>query len=170
MRATLTRGTRGPALIALASFVVVGAAVASQVWGGLSPCKLCWYQRYPYALTIVLGIAGLVLAGRGANRGAALLSFWCGVAFLLGAAVAAFHVGVEQGWWVGSTACTGGGAGQARSVDELRQMLETAPVVRCDEVQWSLFGVSMAGYNLLVSIGLTAFAALTARTLERRRP
>ena len=170
MLATLTRGGRGSALIALVSFVVVGSAVASQVWGGLSPCKLCWYQRYPYALTIALGLGGALLAGRGANRAAALLSFWCAVAFLLGATVAAFHVGVEQGWWQGSTACTGGGAGQGRTVDELRQLIETAPVIRCDEVQWSLFGVSMAGYNFLVSLALAAFAALVARTLEHRRP
>ena len=159
---------RGPLLIALASFVVVGSAIASQVWGGLAPCTLCWYQRVPYAVTMVLGLAGAALLVQGRPRAAALLTFWCGVAFVLGAVIAAFHVGVEQDWWDWASACTATGAGQGRTVDELRALLETAPVVRCDEVQWSLFGISMAGYNFLVSLALAAFAAVVTRDLERR--
>jgi disulfide bond formation protein DsbB len=168
MLAALTRGGRGPALIALVSLVVVGSAVVSQVWGGLSPCTLCWYQRYPYGVTILLGLAGAVVTGQGRPRAAALLTLGCGLAFAIGATIAALHVGVEQDWWEWASACTGVGAGQARTVDELRQLLETAPVVRCDEVQWSLFGISMAGYNLLASLALLAFAGFVAHTLEQR--
>ncbi len=162
----LTTGPRGPVLIAVASALIVGAAIASQVWGGLSPCRLCLYQRVPYAFTILAGGAAAAAAQR-QPRSAAPLAFLCMVAFLAGAGIAAFHVGVEQGWWEGSTACTGVPAGAAATPDELRRLLETAPVVRCNEVQWSLLGISMAGYNVLVSLGLAAFAGLTARTLAR---
>lgn len=168
MRTARTLRDRGPGLIALAAVAVLGTALASQYWGGLSPCKLCWYQRVPYAFAITAATLGAILAARGANRGAALLVFVCGVGFVLGAAVAAFHVGVEQGWWEGSTACIGVGVGAATTVDELRRMLEAAPIVRCDEVQWSLGGVSMAGYNFLVSMALAAFAALTAKRLAEQ--
>lgn len=163
----LAKGSRGPALIALASVAIVGSAIASQVWGGLNPCKLCIYQRIPYAFTILAAAAAAALAWRGTTGAAALLTFLCAAAFAAGAAVAAFHVGVEQDWWEGTTSCTGVGAGAARTVEELRALLETAPVIRCDEVQWSLLGISMAGYNFLISLGLMAFAAFTARRLQR---
>lgn len=162
----LVRDRRGPLLITLLSFLVVGGAFASQYWVGLNPCKLCWYQRIPYGITIVLGLTAAALAER-YSRAAAFISLLCAVAFASGATVAAFHVGVEQGWWTGSTACVGVGRGIARTADELRALLETAPIVRCNEVQWSLFGVSMAGYNVMVSIALTAFALLTSRSLGR---
>ena len=89
-------------------------------------------------------------------------------AFLIGAGIAAYHVGVEQYWWAGTEACTGAATGSARSVDELRAQIMTAPTARCDEIAWSLFGVSMAGYNFLFSLVLAGFAALAARANLRR--
>ena len=166
--AALTWGARGPALLALAAAVILGSAVASEVWGGLSPCRLCLTQRIPYAFAIVAGLIATMAVVGGVNRRlAALLTFLCTVAFVLGAAVAAYHVGVEQGWWQGSLSCTGVPAGAAATPDELRRLLEAAPVVRCNEVQWSLLGISMAGYNFLASLALAAFAAASARTLVK---
>jgi disulfide bond formation protein DsbB len=101
------------------------------------------------------GVAALIMAG-------------CGLAFLTGAGIAAYHVGVEQHWWVGSTACTGVVAGTATTAEELRRLLEAAPVVRCDDIAWSMFGISMAGYNVLASLALAAFAGLSARALLDR--
>jgi disulfide bond formation protein DsbB len=87
--------------------------------------------------------------------------------FAIGSGLAFYHVGVEQHWFAGPSACTAG-AGGAMTLEEMkRQILGTAPVL-CDRVQWSLFGVSLAGWNLLASLGMTAVCAVVfART---RRP
>jgi disulfide bond formation protein DsbB len=114
----------------------------------------------------VAGGLGAVVALRRPKLGA-LFALACAAAFLIGAGIAVNHVGVEQAWWEGSAACTGVPAGAATTTDELRRLLETAPIIRCNEVQWSLFGISMAGYNVVVSLGLAVFAALNARSLIR---
>jgi disulfide bond formation protein DsbB len=92
----------------------------------------------------------------------------CGLLFLIGAGIAAFHVGVEQHWWAGTAEC-GGQASGARTVEQLQAMIEAAPVVRCDVVAWSLFGISMAGYNVMLSLALAAFAFVSAFRRARAR-
>ncbi len=82
--------------------------------------------------------------------------------FLVGAGIAFYHVGVEQHWFAGPTACTAGGGG-ATSVDALRAQLLGTKAVMADEVQWSLFGISLAGWNLLASLAMAGFCAMTAR-------
>ena len=84
---------------------------------------------------------------------------------LLDAGIAGYHVGVEQGWWTGTAECTGP-AGEAKTLEELKAQIMATPVTRCDEVAFSLFGISMAGYNLLFCLVLAGFAA---RTLLRAR-
>ncbi len=88
------------------------------------------------------------------------------MAFLVGAGLAAFHVGVEQHWWAGTAEC-GANFGPAGSVEELRRRLLAQAVVRCDEVAWSLFGISMAGYNFLLSLALAVFAVRAVRSDAR---
>jgi disulfide bond formation protein DsbB len=135
---------------------------------GLAPCVLCIWQRWPHVAVVVLGAAALGLARRAGARAAALAL--AGIALLVGAGIGAFHVGVEQRWWAGTSEC--GGAVGAGSVDALRAQILAAPVVRCDEVAWSLFGISMAGYNVLISLALAAVAFLAARAalVSRRTP
>jgi disulfide bond formation protein DsbB len=157
---------RAAFVVALASIAILGAAFAFQYIGGLAPCELCILQRWPYVATIVLGLLG-VWAGRmrqpAVTRGVLALA---GLVFLIGAGIAAYHVGVEQKWWQGPSTCTGiSGAG---SVQDLLKRIESAPVVRCDEIAWSLFGISMAGYNFLLSIALAAFCALSIRARNGR--
>lgn len=149
-----------------ASAAVLGSALILQYVGGLEPCVLCIYQRVPYAATISLAIIGFVMSGSPRSVGA--VHGLATIAFLIGAGIAAYHVGVEQQWWAGSAECTGAAAGSAQSVDELRAQIMSAPAVRCDEVAWSLFGISMAGYNFLVSLVLAAFAALAAHANFQR--
>jgi len=151
------------AFIAAASMAVLGTALGSQFIGGLRPCELCHWQRYPYVATIVLGLAGFV-AARKLPRGrlAPAIAALAGVIFVVGAGIAFFHVGVEHKWWEGTNAC-GAGGGAIQSIDELRRMLEGAPIVRCDEPAWTMAGISMAGYNMLVSLALAAIALLGAR-------
>jgi disulfide bond formation protein DsbB len=136
------------------------AAFFFQYVVGLQPCILCIWQRWPYAVVIVLTILALTAASQVPKLRAALLAL-CGVALLFGGGVAVFHVGVEQHWWTGTPGC--GVTATADSIEALRAQIMAAPVVRCDQVAWSLFGISMAGYNILISLALAAVAFLSAR-------
>ncbi len=145
-----------PALLALACLGALGAALASQYWGGLHPCVLCIYQRYAYGAALAAALAAFLLAGRPGLRQAALIA--AGLAFLAGAGLAAFHVGVEQQWWEGLDSCSAPGLPTNATVDELRELLLNQPFAPCDAVAWSLFGISIAGYNVIASLVLAALA------------
>ncbi len=156
----LTR--HAPALVLGASVAVLGSAFAFQYLGDLQPCVLCVYQRYPYGIAIALGLIAIGHAMVGRRRAEPYLLLACALVFLAGAGIAGFHVGVEQKWWQGSAAC--GALGPAPdSLEALKAQVLAAPIVRCDEVAWSLFGISMAGYNFLISLALAGFALATGR-------
>lgn len=142
-----------------ASAIALMAALGSQHLGGLAPCKLCIWQRVPHGIVIVIGL-GALLWFRGPRERLALT--W--LAFLVlaaGAGIAMYHTGVEQQWIAGPSSCTGlGSLNSATTIEELRAQLLAAPVVRCDEIPWSLFGVSIAGWNALASLALTVFCAV----------
>ena len=151
-----------------ASVLILGAAFAFQLIGGLQPCELCLWQRYPYAVATGLAGIGIGLARAGvARRVLAFLLLLCAVTFLTGAAIALFHVGVEQKWWQGTSACVAQISG-VTTMEDFRQRLLAAPVVRCDEVAWSLFGLSMAGYNMLLSLALGLASLAGTQRLIRR--
>jgi len=150
-----TRAFAGFVLIA--SVAVLGAALLSQYWGGLVPCELCLLQRWPWAAAIAIALVALIVGSRGALPWVALV---LAIVFAVGVVFAFYHVGVEQHWFAGPSACTGGGG--ARTLEEMkRQILGTAPVL-CDRVQWSLFGVSMAGWNLLASLAMATICLAVA--------
>ena len=130
----------------LGSILLLGGALAFQYLGGLAPCHLCILQRWPHAAAIALGLLLLAWPRRWHALAAAL-------AVLVGAGIAAYHVGVEQGWWQGPATCTAPEPGAQSSGDLLDQILAT-PVVLCDQVAWSLWGISMAGWNAILSLGL----------------
>ncbi|HEU0071783.1 MAG TPA: disulfide bond formation protein B [Alphaproteobacteria bacterium] len=137
-----------------ASVLILGGAFAFQFIGGLHPCALCLWQRYPYAVIIGLAGIGAGLARAGVQRHhLAILMGLCALAFMIDAGIAGFHVGVEQKWWEGLSTCSGTVSGAA-SLDDLRDRLLAAPVIRCDEIAWSMFGISMAGYNFLMALAL----------------
>jgi disulfide bond formation protein DsbB len=154
-----------PALILAASVIVLGSALASQYWGGLAPCKLCIWQRWPYVVTIAAAALALTLfRGPGARR--ALVGL-CAIVFAIGGGIAVYHAGVEQGWFPGPTTCSGDATMAAQTVEDLRRLLLAQPVVRCDEIQWSMFGISMAGYNAIVSLILAAASLYAASRIGR---
>src|SRR5258706_7849234 len=160
----MTPSARLPLLVLAASAVALATAFAAQYWGGLQPCVLCLYQRWPYAVAIALALVALALGGaaRGWTVGLA------GVAFTVGAGIAMFHVGVEQGWWQGTSEC--GATFRADSIEALRAQLMAAPVVRCTDVAWSFAGVSMAGFNVAASAILAAVTLAGARRQIRSAP
>ncbi len=144
-----------PAFASLASAGALATAYGSQYLGGLQPCILCLYQRVPFWLVLVLGAVGAVLAARGRRDAARWLVVICGLAFLAGAGIAFFHVGVEQHWWAGTDTCAAP-IMAAASLEELRAQLAAAPIVRCDDIPFELFGISFAGFNVMASLALAA--------------
>lgn len=141
-------------IVALAAAALLAAVFAMQYLGGLAPCSLCLWQRWPHAAAVLLG--GLALLPAVSDSGRRLLLLLCTAAFATTAGIGVYHVGVEQGIFTGPTACSGTLTGA--TVEELRRALMAAPVVRCDEVPWSLFGISLAGYNILASSALALFS------------
>ena len=136
---------------------LLGGALLSQYVGGLHPCEMCYWQRWPHGAAIVL--AALAFLFRAGNRQATILTLMAALAIAVSGGIGVFHAGVEYGWWEGLTTCTASGG---LSLDELMNV----PLVRCDEVQWSLAGISMAGFNALFSLG---GAALVLFLLKRAK-
>ncbi|WP_226017633.1 disulfide bond formation protein B [Novosphingobium sp. FKTRR1] len=134
---------------------LLGGAYTSQYGFGLVPCEMCWWQRYPHFAAIGLGVLANVLPH---PRARDAFAWAAAVAILASGLIGAFHAGVEYGWWQGITTCSTTQLG----ADPLAAILN-APLVRCDVAQWTLFGISLAGYNFLVSTGaaLAIFALLT---------
>jgi disulfide bond formation protein DsbB len=148
-----------------ASALVLAAALLSQFVGGLQPCELCLYERWPYDAIIVLTILAL-LSGSAPLRSTALIL--AAVIFAASSALAFYHVGIEQHWIAGPTACTGDL--QASSPEALLEKLQGREPVQCDQVQWSFHGLSLAGLNLVVSLALLGFsirALVTSRGARR---
>ena len=162
----LARPRRVLLAIVLASLAVLTAAFTAQYLFGLEPCVLCLYQRGPYGAAAVLAIVGIGLAGEGRMSG--VIVGLCGFVFLTGAGLASYHVGVEQHWWDSVAACGGGGMPGDMTVAQLRAGLAAQPPKPCDQVDWTLFGVSLAGFNVLSSLSLAVFSFAAARTLIRR--
>lgn len=153
-------------IAALAAAGLLIAVFAMQYIGGLAPCSLCLTQRWPHSVALALGLIALMpITAAPARR---LLLALIALSFAVTAGIGAYHAGVEYGWFAGPTACSGTISGN--TVEELKRQLMAQPVVRCDEVAWSLFGVSLAGYNFLASSALALFCATAAfRSAEKFR-
>jgi disulfide bond formation protein DsbB len=123
---------------------LLGGALISQYQFGLPPCEMCHWQRWPHYAALVPAILALLLRHPRHQRALALLA---AVLIAVSGAIGVFHAGVEYGWWEGLTRCaTNGGA---RSLDDLLN----SPIIRCDVAPWTLAGISLAGYNAILSLG-----------------
>ena len=135
------------ALAVLVPAALLAGAYGSQIWGGLWPCEMCWWQRYAHFAALALALLAW-LAPRGAGR--ALL--WLAVlAIATSGAIGFYHAGVEIGIFKGFTQCTASNGGLTG--DELLKQIMNSSMVRCDQIQWSWLGISMAGWNGIVSPG-----------------
>jgi disulfide bond formation protein DsbB len=160
----MTGAQRQAALIAfLLPLALLAGAWGSQLIGGLYPCEMCHWQRWPHYAALVPGLVGLIAAPRISKPAVLIAALLIAVSGVIGV----LHAGVEYGWWQGFTACTstvhfsGGSA-----ADRLRDLM-AAPMVRCDRPQWTLGGVSLAGFNALFSLG--GAATILALMLRRAR-
>lgn len=148
-------------LALLVPLALLAGAFGSEYLGGLRPCEMCWWQRWPHLAAIPMALVAFP-APLPPRR---VLVTLAGLAIAVSGAIGVFHAGVEYHWWEGITACTatvrGGGDLQA-TLDAIMH----APVTRCDVAQWTLFGVSLAGYNAILSIG--AAIAIWAMAWSRR--
>ena len=145
-------------LLALASAAILLAVLALQYLGDLPPCPLCVWQRWPYVGVVLLGLIGWRWRPR------PLLGL-CALLLLATAGIGAYHVGVEQGWWALPAGCAAGGG--AQTVEDLRRILAEAPPA-CDQVAFTLLGLSLAGWNVLAGLALAAYAAAAALGLGWR--
>jgi disulfide bond formation protein DsbB len=134
----------------LLPLALMAGALGSQFIGGLFPCEMCHWQRWPHYAAIVLAALAFTVPGRSGKR--ALVAA-AAVAILVSGGIGVFHAGVEYHWWQGITACSTTMHGSGGSVQDMLNRIMKAPVVRCDVPQWSLFGISLAGFNALFSLG-----------------
>jgi disulfide bond formation protein DsbB len=152
------------ALALLLPLALMAGALAFQYIGHLYPCEMCWWQRYPHIAAIILAALAFVAPGMTARRA---LVLFAALAVLISGAIGIFHAGVEYHWWQGITACSSTMTGHGGSVDDMLKRIMEAPVVRCDVAQWTLFGISLAGFNALLSLG---GGAVILWLLRRPRP
>jgi disulfide bond formation protein DsbB len=145
------------ALALLVPATALAVAFGSQYFGGLTPCEMCWWQRYAHMAALALAVLGLVAGGRP-------LVWLAALAIAVSGAIGFYHAGVELHYFPGLTQCTATVTGG--STEDFLKAIMAAPLVRCDDIQWSLFGISMAGWNAILSL----LSALLILWLSLKRP
>jgi disulfide bond formation protein DsbB len=144
----------------LLPLALLGGALGSQYIGGLHPCEMCMWQRWPHAVAIVLALLAFTSPAESTRSRALVLL--AALAIAVSGCIGVYHAGVEAKIFEGFTQCTATGKGLSPS--ELLQEISHAPLVRCDEVQFRFLGISMAGWNAILSLGgATLIVILTLR-------
>ncbi|MCW3834655.1 disulfide bond formation protein B [Sphingomonas canadensis] len=139
---------------------LMAGALGSQYIGGLYPCEMCHWQRWPHYAAIVVAAASFAVKPRHAVLPLVLLA---GALVAVSGAIGVFHAGVEYHWWQGITPCTAA-AGKGQSGMDLINAISRGPLVRCDAPQWTLWGISLAGFNAMISLaGAAAVFVLALR-------
>lgn len=124
--------------------LLLAGAYLSQYGFGLYPCEMCWWQRYPHFVALALALISFIAPPR---------QVWialAGLAIFVSGAIGGFHAGVEYGWWEGLTACST----TVPTVGNPLDVIMNAPLIRCDVAPWDLMGISLAGWNFLISCGV----------------
>lgn len=143
--------TQAILLAGFGSMAVLLGAFAFQHIGGLAPCKMCLWQRWPHAAALPLAALSVAIPG-------ALLPILGLLSALITAGIGVYHTGVERDWWEGPTSCSGTGPGLGGMSGSDLLSLDSAPaLVMCDQVSWSLIGLSMASWNTVASLVIVAF-------------
>lgn len=141
----------------LLPLALLGGALGSQFIGGLVPCEMCVWQRWPHLAAIVVATLAFFVRGR---RQVAALVLLAALLIAVSGGIGVYHAGTEYHWWPGITKCTA--SPTAGSPMEMLTAALRAPLVRCDVPQWTMFGISLAGYNAILSLGGAVLIALLA--------
>lgn len=149
------------ALALITPAALLAGAYAFQYLGGLPPCEMCWWQRYPHMAAVTVALVAVLIANATARRWLVRLA---ALAIALSGLIGIYHAGIEQKWWQGVTACTA--PPLSGSTAEILADVMATPLVRCDAIPWSLFGVSLAGWNAILS--LLAAGMILWLTLKKR--
>jgi disulfide bond formation protein DsbB len=150
-------------ILAAALGTIAGALVFEHVFG-LRPCPLCLVQRYPYYAAMPVALAA-ALGSRPALARAGLA--FLALIFLVSAGLGLYHAGVEWGWWQGPSDCAGAPVPPPGTVGDFLGQLQTTRVVSCTEAAWRFLGLSLAGWNVLISLALAAFALVASAPVGR---
>ena len=142
---------------------LLAGAFGSQYLGGLTPCEMCWWQRYAHL--VALAPAALAFTAPAAAQRSRMLTLFAALAIAVSGAIGFYHTGVELKIFEGFTTCTSTASGATTA--ELLKSITSAPLIRCDQVQWSFLGISMAGWNAILSLG--GAAVITFLTLREPR-
>ena len=159
----MTRSEAGRLLALLLPLALLGGALGSQYLGGLHPCEMCYWQRWPHGAAAVLAALAMISPAR--SQRSRILVLLAALAIAVSGAIGVYHAGVELKIFEGFTTCTT--TAKAATNAELLQKLMKVPLIRCDQVQWSFLGISMAGWNAILS--LSGAAAIAWLTLTGRR-
>lgn len=156
----MTRLRRASWLALAIPAALLAGAVGSEVFGGLFPCEMCYWQRWPHEVAIAFALMALAVHDASIKR---LFTLIAALAILASGAVGVFHAGVEYKWWDGITACA---RAPGTEGGDVMSTIMNAPLVSCDQAQWTLGPVSLAGFNAVFSIG----GALLVLWMLRKRP
>ena len=155
----MSHSTLAPIFAGSVSLILLGGALAFQYLAGLAPCEMCIWQRWPHGISIAAGFVGGILV-RSDLLPASWAKYFAAAAIaglVISGAIGVFHAGVEWKFWPGPSACTG--IGYVPGQEDFKPL----QIVRCDEAQWRLFGLSLAGYNAIFSFFAAAIAAMVLR-------
>src|SRR4051794_27825887 len=139
----------GRLIALLLPLALLAGAFGSQYFGGLYPCEMCWWQRYAHMAAIVP--AALAFAAPAGSARSRTLTLLAALGIAVSGVIGVYHAGVEARIFEGFTTCTA--LSHASSTADLLKQITSAPLVRCDQVQWSFLGISMAGWNAILSLG-----------------
>lgn len=151
--------------------IIVCAVTASLFFGALifqygfdlKPCALCYYQRWPHVIAAILAAVAIFVSQK---RDSVIITTAAGIVVLIGAGIAFFHAGVEYRWWTYNSSCITG-ENLSETAEQLLSAIYAKTNIPCDVPQWSLLGITMAGYNFVISL-LLGLAAVTAPLFRRR--
>jgi disulfide bond formation protein DsbB len=154
--------TRWPLLLAGGSLLLMLGAWCFEYIGGYEPCALCYDQRHIHMTVIALGlVSGIALILRPSlAKFASWMIFVIAAVLIYSAGFAGWHAGIEYDWWAGPATCTTSGGVPEVDLSCIINGTDCGPIVLCDEAAWTLLGISMAGFNALISAGMAAAAIL----------
>ena len=156
--------------IAVVSLLSLAAALTAQFGFGLTPCPLCLAQRVPYAVTVLLGLAGLAMAKTGRPKITSFIVCLCSFFFLAGAGIAFYHNGVEQHWWESAVEGCKVNFGADDSTKTLLQRIEATAPAHCDQIAWAdpILHLSMAAWNIFASAALAVVSLISSILIARK--